>query len=64
MNHEGTIRKVYEGGATFIPVCPICNRFVKADASIFINGMGELSDQPNTTCSKHGRVNMQFEEYV
>ena len=56
-------RKVYEGGATFAPVCPNCNRFVKADSSIEINGLGELRDEPNAICSKCGRVKMPFEGF-
>ena len=30
-------RLVYEGGATFIPVCVTCHRFVKANDSISVN---------------------------
>lgn len=36
--------------------CPRCNRFVKHDAEVFMNGLGHLSEQDNATCSKCGRV--------
>ena len=54
-------RQTYEGGAVFIPVCPICGRFVKADDSIRINMLDEISEDPNGTCAKCGRINMPFE---
>jgi hypothetical protein len=40
----------------FLRRCPICSRFVKAD---------EQSNRvdPNATCSKHGRVKMDFIGY-
>jgi hypothetical protein len=58
-------RVQYEGcGATFLLVCPKCNRFVKADATIKVYGDGYIKeDVPNATCSKHGRVAMPFEGY-
>lgn len=67
--YEGLHRKAYDGGQEhgellFIPVCPDCGRFVKADSSVLINGLGELSKEPNATCSKCGRVNMPFEGYI
>lgn len=64
MDYENLHRKQYEGGETFIPVCPVCSRFVKADKEVFVNGMGELSPSPNATCKAHGRVNMPFEGFV
>ncbi len=45
----------------FIPVCPVCGRFVRADDTVAVNGLEQLADQPNATCSKHGRVQMLFE---
>ena len=55
------IRRVqYEGGQTFIPVCPKCGRFVKADASILGDIDGRPSKDPNATCKKDGRINMPF----
>jgi len=69
--HEGVRRVVYgEGGgggpgdgATFIPVCEQCGRFVKADQEITFDGSGQPKG-PNATCWKHGRVKMIFEGYV
>lgn len=61
--YESITRKCYEGGATFVPVCQACGRFVKADDEIIVNGLDELSPRPNATCSKCGRVNMVFEGY-
>ena len=48
-------------GAQFIPVCDTCKRFVKRDESVKVNGLGELSPEPNCTCSKCGRSHMIFE---
>ena len=63
--YEGMRRIVYgEDGATFIPVCEKCGKFVKADAEVFFNGLGELKKEPNANCKKDGRVNMIFEGYV
>jgi hypothetical protein len=60
---ENTRRLVYDGGATFVPVCEQCFRFVKADPSIEVNDAVGLRDQPNATCSKHGRVKMLFDGF-
>jgi hypothetical protein len=62
--YEGTRRVQFTGGATFIPVCPNCSRFVKADSVIHQNGLGELVREPNATCSKCGRVEMPFEGFI
>jgi len=61
-----TRRVVYgEDGATFIPVCETCRRFVKADEAVSFNGLGELmKDKPNATCKKCGRTNMLFEGFI
>ena len=66
MTHEyETIRRVqYHGGATFVPVCEKCGRFVKADDEITVDGFDNLIDQPNATCSKCGRAQMIFEGYI
>jgi len=48
------------GPAMFIRRCPVCEKFVKADKSVFINMLGEVFGEPNATCSKHGRVRMYF----
>ena len=59
------IRRVtYENGATFIPICEICKRFVKADDEVFFNGFDELKDTPNAICKRCGRVKMVFEGYI
>lgn len=62
--YEGTRRVVYEGDATFVPVCSQCGRYVKADDTIQIDGNGLLANQPNATCKKCGRVKMLFEGFV
>ncbi len=49
-----------EEQAMFIPVCPKCRCFVKADKEIMFNGLGEIVEQPNATCKKCGRVEMPF----
>lgn len=56
--YEGVRRKVYSDGTALIPVCQLCRRFVKADDVITINGLGELVDEPNATCTRCGRVQM------
>ena len=56
------IRRVAYGDAVFIPVCPHCGRFVKADPTMMINDEG-LIDQPNATCSKCGRIMMIFDMF-
>lgn len=69
--YEGVRRLVYgEDRALFIPVCPICSCFVKADPEIsFVaTGVSEagLSLEPvtpNATCKRHGRVGMIWEGY-
>jgi hypothetical protein len=48
------------GTAYFIPVCPICRRFVRVDKTICCKGEGRFVG-PNATCSKCGRVAMPFE---
>jgi len=63
MDYENARRVVYDGGATFIPVCKECHRFVKADEFITYNEITGLSDEPNATCSKHGRTKMLFEGF-
>jgi hypothetical protein len=67
-SYENMRRLVYgaEGseyeGATFIPVCSQCGRFVKADPTIgFCNDT--VARQPNSTCKKCGRVEMIFEGF-
>jgi len=62
--YESVRRIVYGEGATFIPVCETCHRFVKADKKITFHFEGPPKDQPNATCSKCGRTQMHFEGYV
>lgn len=62
-SYENTRRVTYEGGATFVPVCEKCGRYVKADDSVFTNDYG-LKDQPNATCKKCGRTKMLFEGFM
>lgn len=61
-SYENTRRIVYEDGATFVPVCEKCGRFVKADDSITVKADG-LSKEPNASCSKCGRTFMLFEGF-
>lgn len=56
-------RVVYgKDGATFIPACPSCGRFVKADERAHFGNDGQ-PDRPNGTCSKCGRIQMIWEGY-
>ncbi len=64
--YENTRRVSYESGggqAVFIPVCPICGRYVKSDKKILVNDSTGLKDSPNGTCKKHGRIKMFFEGF-
>ena len=49
------------GFAQFVPVCPICGRFVKADDNVSMRGEQVDFEQSNATCKKCGRVGMLFE---
>jgi len=59
--YENVRRVTYQDGAVFVPVREKCGRFVKSDEFLPVHGLHELRDQPNATCSKHGRVKMLFE---
>lgn len=61
--YEGVRRVIYGEGATFIPVCETCGRFVRPDPIVLVNGRG-LKDEPNADCSKCGRVKMLFEGFI
>jgi len=67
--YENTRRLVFGdyddeyGGATFVPVCERCSRYVKPDKLITFC-RGGLKDQPNATCSKCGRTQMVFEGFI
>ena len=53
---------VYGDGATFIPRCEKCNRFVKAYKSIKFDSQGQ--PKGNTAiCKKHGRTKMLWQGY-
>lgn len=57
-----TLRWVKYGDWLFLPVCPTCGHFVKADETILINGLGDYKrDEPNATCARCGRVIMPCE---
>jgi len=51
------------GGATFVPVCSQCGRFVKADAVMHFRN-DTIAPGPNATCSRCGRVEMLFEGFI
>ena len=65
--YEGVRRVTYgEGeyeGATFVPVCPQCGRFVKPDATKRFQAE-TIVDEPDATCSRCGRVQMLFEGFI
>ena len=63
--YENLRRVQYNGGATFVPVCPHCGRFVKSDDNIKVSQWDDrISDDPNANCKKCGRVNMPFEGFT
>jgi hypothetical protein len=62
--YENTRRQVYQGGATFVPVCEKCGRYVKADPCIYESDAAGLKDAPNATCRKCGRTKMLFEGFM
>ena len=64
INSYENMRRVSYKGATFVPVCEYCGRIVKIDKTIMVNGLDALSDAPNATCSKCGRVKMPFEGWL
>ena len=61
--YEGTRRITYGEGATFVPVCDQCGRFVKADKRIRFQYEGPPVG-PNATCKHCGRIEMLFEGYI
>jgi hypothetical protein len=58
------LRRLNYGGASFVPVCPKCGRFVKGDPVIRFDIDGPPVDGPTATCKRCGRVEMPFEGYV
>ena len=64
MHEYENIRRIqYEDGATFVPRCIKCGRFVKPDKTVFANDSG-LKRAPNADCSLCGRTNMIFEGFI
>ena len=64
-SYDGFRRITYgKDGATFVPVCETCGRFVKADKTVKIGEYSGLHPGPNATCSKCGRTRMPFEGFV
>lgn len=62
--YENTRRVMYLGGATFVPVCEKCGRYVKADDIIRASEGQGLSPETNATCAKCGRTRMIFEGFM
>lgn len=58
------VRRLVYGGATFVPVCEKCCRFVKADKTVRVNEWTGLHPGPNATCKKCGRTRMLFEGFM
>lgn len=57
---EGPYIAYGDDGATFLRVCSKCRRFVKADKTVLIGEESGVAKQPNATCRKCGRVEMEF----
>ena len=62
--YENTRRIVYGEGATFVPVCAKCGRYVKADATIRVSEATGLLGEPNCTCKRCGRSHMLLEGFI
>lgn len=57
--YESLHRKTYghaEELIAFVPVCPDCGRFVKADSEVTVGDSGPIGT--NATCTRCGRVAM------
>ena len=52
-----------DGNAQFVPACPGCGRYVKADEVITCSS-ADVPKVPNATCTQCGRVTMPFEGWV
>jgi hypothetical protein len=68
MNEYENVRRISYAGdgesdLVFVPVCPKCGRFVKADGSVSVNGLGDYVPRPNADCKHCGRVEMPFEGF-
>jgi len=62
------VRRVVYGsgeyeGATFVPVCMKCGRFVKTPNIIHFQN-GTIAKGPNAECSKCGPTEMLFEGFI
>ena len=62
--NENSPRIQYEGGYTFIRVCPVCGRMVKPDETIMVNQDYPYREAENATCQKCGRVKMPYEGQI
>ena len=60
------VRRITYGdtGASFVPVCRRCGRFVRADPTVAFDFDGGLVPGPNATCARCGRIEMVFEGFV
>lgn len=62
--YEKVRRLVYGDGATYVPVCEKCFRFVKANKKIKLRELdGQPKDEPNAKCKKCGPTKMLFEGF-
>lgn len=62
--YEGVRRITYgDEGASFVPVCERCRRFVQGPETVTFDGYGRPV-APTAVCSKCGPTTMPFEGYV
>ena len=62
--YANTRRVTYgKDGATFVPVCEKCGRYVRADKEIMMSPDGNIAGE-NATCKKCGRIQMLFEGFM
>ena len=65
MEYEGVRRIIYgDEGATFVPVCEKCGRFVRPRQEVRVHEWHGLKDEPNAECSKCGPTKMLFEGFI
>jgi len=62
--YENTRRIQYADGATFVPKCTKCGRFVIANKTIETNDEDGLKDEPNAVCVNCGDTKMIFEGFM
>lgn len=60
--YENTPRVQFRNGATFVPKCEKCGRFVRVYKSVRFDGHGQPKG-PNCHCKKCGRTQMIWEGY-